>query len=157
METYQLLAPRIEAVGLPTLLKRATTTPRRYVLNQSLHTLDSKSEQMYKQSVDYIPMDVYRCLCSLTRYESFLRFRYVKNKARDIRLFHIWCPTSASKTLLFGFSQRFLHHFRREDIAKIHFFFETTNNRGNFSYKSARNLLEHPSEPSAEWSLFQLC
>ena len=51
--------------------------------------------------------------------ESFLGFRSVKNKARDIRLFHIWCPTNTSKTLLFGFSQWFLHHFRREDNAKI--------------------------------------
>ena len=38
-----------------------------------------------------IPMGVYRCCCSLMNVK-FLRFQYVKNKARDIRLFHIWFP-----------------------------------------------------------------
>lgn len=43
----------------------------------------------------YIPMGIYPLLCSLTTIKSFLRFRRVKNKARDKRLFHIWIPTSA--------------------------------------------------------------
>ena len=48
---------------------------------------------------NYIPMGVYRCCCSMTRYESFLGFQYVKNKARDIRLLKYLVSHTAKKEL----------------------------------------------------------
>ena len=82
-----LLAPRFEALGLPTLSKRATLTPRRYA---KLHL----THKTYKQVVRYLHTHGRLSLqSSLTRFESFLGFRNVKNKARDIRLLNIWYPT----------------------------------------------------------------
>lgn len=37
VETYQLLAPHSEALGLPILSKRATMTPRRYARRYPTH------------------------------------------------------------------------------------------------------------------------
>ena len=81
----QLLAPLSEALRLPYSSERATTTPRRYATcHPTLNRADADI---------YIPMGVYRCCCSLMNMK-FLRFQIVKNKACDIRLFHIWCPTT---------------------------------------------------------------
>ena len=42
-----------------------------------------------------------------------------QEQARDIRLFHIWCPTSTRGTLSKGLSLWFLHHFLRGDNANL--------------------------------------
>ena len=84
VETCPLLAPPLEAVGLPNSLERATMTPRRYA---KLHLLKlSRCSSLHTHGRLSL-------LLFLNEFESFLRFQVVKNKARDIRLLNIWCPT----------------------------------------------------------------
>ena len=60
-------------------------------------------------------------LCSLTVIESFLGFQIVKNKARDIRLFHIWCPTTPKERFPVVFPSGFYAAFGVKTLQKYTF------------------------------------
>ncbi len=60
-------------------------------------------------------------LCSLTDLK-FPRFQGVKNKARDIRLFHIWCPTTPKQRFPSAFPSGFYAAFGVKTVLIYHFF-----------------------------------
>ena len=66
-------------------------------------------------------MGVYRCCCSLMNMK-FLRFQYVKNKARDIRLFHKWCPTLLLELFPNSIPSSYSYYLRRESLCKYMYF-----------------------------------
>jgi len=51
----------------------------------------------------------------------FLRFQGVKNKARDIRLFHIWCPTTPKERFPEAFPYGFYAAFGVKTVQKYSF------------------------------------
>jgi len=62
----------------------------------------------------------------------FLRFQGVKNKARDIRLFHIWCPTTPKERFPEVFPSGFYTAFGADTLQKYTFSLKLQINRADF-------------------------
>ena len=112
---YLLLVSRFEALALPSLSKRATQTPRRYVSIRPNGYADchfSSSTSIASGYATYISRDIYRCFVFDKLFEN-LRDSEASKPKRQVNAFP-HCYPHPTTTLHIGESR-----YRHEDAAKI--------------------------------------
>ena len=135
VETYQLLAPLVEAVGLPITVETSNHDPTPICIEPIATYIRLKIREMYKQSADYIPMGVYRCCVR----DSNLRVSYASNESRTKRVIYAFSIYGVPQRQRNAFLQLFpavLNRFRREDDTKIQKFLNSPNPQQVFFQKN---------------------